>query len=600
LEKNSAVNPSEIYTQRQAVFQAQTEVIQRRYNQLSTARLAIFILAAAAVWWFSKSDLSFAFTIRFLGLVLFAIVLRKHQKTSRLLNLYRILTQLNKEETARLSLSFLRKETGEEFAPPNHPYAYDLDVFGKHSLFKLINRAHTKVGMKTLAHWLLAPADPIEITVRQLAIAELTPLLDWRQEFEATAALEKQISQSTEFLSLWLKAGENESILRWKRFRWLPILTILGIIAASLGLIPWLVIVAVLLFHGFILSKLNASVKAYAEQSEQIIGTLKAYAALFEKIENQSFESAKLRQLKSQLTTGISASKSIQQLAKMTENLNFRLNPYFILAIGLPSLWDLQWMTQLEAWKKHHQDDLGRWFHVLGQFEALSSFAGFAYSNPAYPFAELSTEPFYIKTKHVGHPLIAADKRVCNDFELQGLGQTAIITGSNMSGKSTFLRTIGVNTILALSGSVICAEQFSSAILQVFTSMRTQDSLEENTSSFYAELKRLQTLLKLSESSPIPVFYFLDEILKGTNSVDRHKGAEALIRQLHLQKAAGFISTHDIELGDMANEGQFAHNYSFYSTFTEGKLHFDYQLKEGVCREFNATALMRQIGIEIP
>lgn len=594
------MNPSEIYTQRQTVFQTQTEVIQRRYNQLSTARLALFIGSALAVWWFSKNDLTLAFLIGFLGLILFAIVLRKHQQTSRLRNLYRILTQINKEETARLSLSFLRKETGEEFAPPNHPYAYDLDIFGKHSLFKLINRAHTKVGMKTLAHWLLAPADPIEITVRQLAVAELSPLLDWRQKFEATAALEKQIAQPTEFLSHWLKAGEDESILRWKHYRWLPLLTASGIIAAFLGLIPWLIIVGILLFHGLILSKLKLSVKAYAEQSEEIVGTLKAYAALFEKIEKQPFESAKLRQLKSQLTTGTPASKSIQQLAQMTENLNFRLNPYFMLAIGLPSLWDLQWMTQLEAWKKRHHDDLGRWFHVLGQFEALSSLAGFAYSNPSFLFAELSTEPFYISTKQVGHPLIAAEKRVCNDFVLQNLGQTAIITGSNMSGKSTFLRTIGINTVLALAGSVVCAEQFSSAILQVFTSMRTQDSLEENTSSFYAELKRLQNLLKLSENSPIPVFYFLDEILKGTNSVDRHKGAEALIRQLHLQQASGFISTHDIELGNMANEGQFAHNYSFYSTFTEGKLHFDYQLKQGVCREFNATALMRQIGIEIP
>lgn len=594
------MNPSEIYTQRQAIFFEQTEVIQRHYNQLSTARLIIFALTAFAVWWFSKTNLNLAIGFGAAGLVVFAQILRKHQQTSRRLHLHRILTQLNKEENARLSLTFLRPETGESFAPNQHAYAYDLDLFGKHSLFRLLNRAHTQLGMKTLAHWLLQPADPIEITVRQLAIAELSPLLDWRQEFEATAALEKHISQPIDFLLHWLKAGENEAILRWKHLRWLPIVTFAGIAGAFLGFIPWLLVVVVLLFHGFILSKLNLSVKAYAEQSEAIVGTLNAYAALFEKIENQSFEAAKLRQLKSQLTAGTSASRSIKQLAKMTENLNFRLNPYFMLFVGLPSLWDLQWMTRLEQWKKQHRDDLGRWFQVLGQFEALSSLAGFAYSNPSYPFADISAESFHLKAQQVGHPLIPADKRVCNRFELNGLGQTAIITGSNMSGKSTFLRTIGVNTILALAGSVVCAEHFSCAILQVFTSMRTQDSLEENTSSFYAELKRLQSLLKLSESSPIPIFYFLDEILKGTNSVDRHKGAEALIRQLHVQKASGFVSTHDLELGEIANDGAFAHNYSFYSTFSEGKLHFDYQLKEGVCREFNATALMRQIGIEIP
>lgn len=168
-----------------------------------------------------------------------------------------------------------------------------------------------------------------------------------------------------------------------------------------------------------------------------------------------------------------------------------------------------------------------------------------------------------------------------------------------MSGKSTFLRTIGLNTVLALAGSVVCAEALSCSIVRVFTSMRTQDSLEENTSSFYAELKRLQALLQLAKSSGVPVFYFLDEILKGTNSSDRHRGAEALIRQLHLLNASGFVSTHDLELGQMATEHRYVHNYSFYSTFSEGKLHFDYRLQEGICREFNATALMRQIGIDI-
>lgn len=593
------MTPSEVFTQRQTVFLQQAEVFQRRYSQLSTARLSIFLATIALVWGLYRMDSTVALLTGIVGLIGFAIVLRKHQKTARQRDLYRSLVAINKDEAARLSLRFSRTETGEMFAVKNHAYCNDLDVFGPHSLFKLLNRAHTRIGMKALADWLLNPADPIEITVRQLAISELTPLLDWRQDFEAIAHLEKQIAEPTDFLQHWLQAGQNESIARWKHLRWLPILTIVGIITAFFGLIPWVVVLLLLGFHGFILGKLNASVKAYAEQSQGIVETLKAFSTLLEKIENQPFTSAKLRQLQSQLKDSATASKSIQQLASVTDNLNFRLNPYFMLAIGLPTLWDLQWMTKLEDWKHTHRHHLKVWLNVLGEIETLSSLAGFAYANPAYPFTEISPKDFHLKATQVGHPLILAEKRVSNSFELNKVGQTAIITGSNMSGKSTFLRTLGINTVLALAGSVVCAEAFSCSIVRIFTSMRTQDSLEENTSSFYAELKRLQSLLQLAKSSGIPVFYFLDEILKGTNSADRHRGAEALIKQLHLLNGSGFVSTHDLELGQMATEHNFVHNYSFYSTFSEGKLHFDYHLQAGICREFNATALMQQIGIEI-
>ncbi len=593
------MTPSEVFAHRQDLFLQQVTIFQRRYHQLSTARLSIFVIAIAVVGWLSKIHVPLTFLVGGIGLVAFAIVLRKHQKTARQRNLYRVLVAINQDETARLSHHFSRVETGDSFVIKNHAYSNDLDIFGSHSLFRLLNRAHTRVGMKTLADWLLYPADPIEIAVRQQAIAELTPVLDWRQNLEAIARLEKQIAEPTDFLTHWLKAGENEAIVRWRKFRWLPILSVSSIIVAFLGWIPWIVVVVLLGFHAYILSKLNPSVKDYAEQSQGIVDTLKAYASLFEKIENQDFTSAKLRQLQSQLKSAENASKCIQRLASVTENLNFRLNPYFMLAIGLPTLWDLQWMFQLEAWKRTHRQDLTIWLDVLGEFEALNSLAGFAYAHPSYPFADISPQDFYLKATQAGHPLLPNEKRVNNDFELKDLGQTALITGSNMSGKSTFLRTIGINTVLALAGSVVCAEAFSCSIVQVFTSMRTQDSLEENTSSFYAELKRLQTLLQLSQTSHLPVFYFLDEILKGTNSADRHRGAEALIRQLHLRKASGFVSTHDLELGAMAEKDDFVHNYSFYSTFWDGKLHFDYTLQSGVCREFNATALMQQIGIEI-
>ncbi|AEI51884.1 MutS-related protein [Runella slithyformis] len=594
------MTPSDIFTKRQTEFTHQAEVFQRSYNQLSTVRLIIFVAAVFTVWQTLSFPIWIPLVSGIVGLTLFAFILRRHQTTKRQWELHRALAALNTDEAERLSLRFARSATGAEFAVKNHVYCNDLDIFGPHSLFRLLNRAHTRIGMQTLAEWLLSPADPIEISVRQDAIRELTPLLDWRQELEANARLEKRIAEPTDFLERWLHAGENKAILRWKKLRLLPVLTISIIIGAFLGWIPWLTAVLFLGFHSFILTKLNPSVKEYAEQSQGIVDTLKALGILLEKIEKHSFQSAKLQQLQYRLTseTG-AASKQIKVLASVTESLNFRLNPYFMLAIGLPSLWDLQWMTKLEAWKQTHRHNLAKWLAVVGQMEALGSLAGFSYANPQYPFAEISPEVFQLKALKTGHPLIHPAKRVSNDFALNDIGQTAVITGSNMSGKSTFLRTVGLNTVLALAGSPVCAEAFTCSPVRVFTSMRTQDSLEDNTSSFYAELKRLEALLQLAQSSSIPVFYFLDEILKGTNSVDRHKGAEALIRQLHVLKSSGFVSTHDLELGMMSIEHDYVHNYSFYSTFSDGQLHFDYHLQEGVCREFNATALMRQIGIEI-
>ena len=231
----------------------------------------------------------------------------------------------------------------------------------------------------------------------------------------------------------------------------------------------------------------------------------------------------------------------------------------------------------------------------------MNSISGFRFANPAYAVPQVTWDSgISVDTKNLGHPLIKPGKRISNAFQMNGLGQTILITGSNMSGKSTFLRTIGLNIVLAQTGAVVCATSFSCSPAQVFSSMRTQDSLEESTSSFYAELKRLRQLLELAgENDKLPVFYLLDEILKGTNSADRHRGAEALIRQLHTKKSAGMVSTHDLELGEWGATEDFVHNFHFRSDVEDGQLKFDYKLYDGICRSFNASELMRMMGIDI-
>ena len=588
------------FNQRYQSFSEQAEWYQKKYNQLAIIRLSVFFVIAAVGWYLYGISVSWLGVELVVGTIFFLILLKKHRRIARQRNLFRNLAAINQDETARLELRFLRPETGQQFATNNHAYGGDLDIFGNYSLFRLLNRARTQAGMHRLAQWLLYPADDIEISVRQAAVVELKPLLDWRQNLEATALLEATISQPTDFLKNWIQTPESPVIQRFKVFRWLPILSVALLLLAVFEVLPWLYASLFLLVHGYVLGKIFPLIKTYSEQSEQIVNTLKGYETLIKQIENQEFKSDKLRQIKQQFRSeGQQASAAIGRLAQLNENLNYRLNIYFFIAVGLPTLWDLQWMTQIENWKKMHRLHLMNWIEALGEVEALTSLAGFAYANPEAIFPEISPTPLHISAQALAHPLIKPAQRVANSFVMSGLGQTMVITGSNMSGKSTFLRTVGLNVVLALAGSVVCAGAFVCARVRLYTSMRTQDSLEENTSSFYAELKRLKTLLELTESSSPPILYFLDEILKGTNSADRHNGAKALILQLHQRAASGFVSTHDLELGELAAKHDFVQNGSFNSTFQDGKLHFDYTLNAGICHEFNAAELMRQIGIKM-
>lgn len=317
----------------------------------------------------------------------------------------------------------------------------------------------------------------------------------------------------------------------------------------------------------------------------------------------------RLQAIRKALTTDEkSASEAIGQLGRLTEGLNYRRNPYFFLFFGVATLWDIHYLLRLENWRKTYGPSLSYWFEALGELEALNSLAGFAYAHPTYTIPDIVDDQFVLEMTSAAHPLLAQNNSVANSLVLRGSGRTILITGSNMSGKSTFLRTVGTNVVLALAGAVVRAERFTCSPVQVFTSMRTHDSLEESTSSFYAELKRLQTLIGLTGSNPakassgtkeLPVLYFLDEILKGTNSADRHRGAEALIRQLHRTTASGFVSTHDLELGQLTDADGFVRNYHFQSDLNNGELVFDYKLRDGICKSFNASQLMRAIGIEM-
>ncbi|PWJ56991.1 MutS-like protein [Dyadobacter jejuensis] len=574
------------------------KVAQKRINLLAILRLGSFIGLVLGAWlWYRTGQVAYGG----LSLVLaaaFLLLMRRQQVAKRKRSYQQNLQLINTDEINRLKFQFTRSDNGLEHKITDHPYAADLDIFGDYSLFRLLNRTRTKTGSKRLAEWLRQPAPLEEILMRQEAITEFAKKPEWRQHWEATALLYPQAGQHIGALRTWVQQTMEPDLAGSLRWRFFPVLTFLVGGAFLAGWIPVWPLLLAIGWQMVILKRYQALLKVLVNQTTELGKTLIAYSELLEQAENSSFSSRWWQQRRAELKQ---ASQSLNQVGQIFDRLDFRNNPYFSIFIGIPTMWDLHCLAGLEDWKRKYRTPLGQWLNVLADTEAINSLAGFCYANPGYVFPQVSwgTE-LEINAQQLGHPLIARESIVCNDFRMSGRGNTILITGSNMSGKSTFLRTLGINLVLAQTGSVVCAHALACSPVRVFSSMRTQDSLEESTSSFYAELKRLRQLLEYADApDPIPVFYLLDEILKGTNSADRHKGAEALIKQLHHKNALGLVSTHDLELGEWGSQRDFVENFHFRSDVAEGKLDFDYKLHPGICRSFNASELMRMMGINI-
>ncbi len=597
------IDPNAVFQQRQQTFLQQEQNAQQRHNQLAMIRLVWFAVAVIAVWLLGQAGQSWAAVgVLAVGIVGFLILLRKHQAIRRERDLARQLVFVNEDEAARLQRQYRRPETGQLFTSAVHPYAGDLDVFGAHSLFRLLNRSHTREGQIRLATWLQNPSPADAIRLRQEAVQQLVSQLDWRQQFEALARVEETVGRSPDALINWAEAP-NEPLpghINIGRFV-LPVVTLALFVAWLIGYVPGVAVIASVGISWLVLRQTAERVMRLSDQTVELSTALQTVNTLFVQAEQVSGKATRLLAIREALSSqSQKASEAVRELASLTEGLNYRRNPYFYFLFGIATLWDWHYLVRLTNWRARHGPALRRWFDALGELEALNSLAGFAYAHPAYATPIITDGELALTMTAASHPLLVPGRSVANSLSMIGSGQTILITGSNMSGKSTFLRTVGANVVLAMAGAVVSAEQFSCSVVQVFTSMRTQDSLEESTSSFYAELKRLQALITLTNTpSTLPVLYFLDEILKGTNSVDRHRGAEALIRQLHKTTASGFVSTHDLELGQLTNASDFIRNYHFQSDLRASELVFDYQLRSGVCTAFNASQLMQAIGIQI-
>jgi len=607
-----------IYQSNIQKYKAAILTLQEASNRLSLLRLFAFVFSAIIITLLANERLvSLLLIVVPLCAVFFGLLITRHNTVDQDKRYTTFLTEINEFETLRLENKLSGFPTGKSFANRDHPYVSDLDIFGQHSIFQLINRTTTEYGEELLAKWLSEPATKEKILNRQQAVKELSPLIEWRQSFQASGMNFKHSQSDYTKLLNWT---EKPAQLLSRQTRHLVVSIILSIASTSAAvyffshvlsivvleeIVPFITpLIIVLLINALVLRRVKPIVEDITENTRHNINILRGYQSLIFKIESEKFDSKILQQLQSDLRhNSFSAAGEIGRLIKVLEVLQTRgrkreLHNFFYAAFNVFWFLDVYLILLTEKWKYKNGSYLRAWASAVSEFEVLSSIAGFHYSNPTYTFPEIKEEPYTITFEASGHPLIISAKRVCNNFSLNGRGKIAMITGSNMAGKSTFLRTVGVNLVLALMGAPCCIKSGQVSNMQLFTSMRTQDNLEEGVSSFYAELKRVEQLLKLIDSGQ-PIFFLLDEMFKGTNSKDRHKGGFSLIKQLEGLNAFGIISTHDLELANLAGQHKIVSNYSFNSGIQEGELTFSYHLTDGLCKDFNASELMKKSGIRI-
>ncbi len=490
---------------------------------------------------------------------------------------------------------------GERFADPTHPYAVDLDLFGPASLFSVLCAARTAAGQGTLAGWLTQGSAVDEIQQRQQAVAELAGLLPLRRDlWLAGGLLGQQVREDA--LEAWLSAPAA-AVSAGRR-----------VAAAGLGLCGVAVLYAfaqphylgaaalVVLLQQWFARRYRPLVKAVASNVFRRAYELRVVARVAGRLERERFTSPRLAALQAGLSQdGRSSSQHVLHLVRLVDWFESRRNQLFGI-VAWTLLLPEQLALAIEAWRGRHGTLAVRWLATIGEMEALASLATFAFEHPEYPFPELdaSARPPSLVATGLGHPLIPAKVRVVNDVRLAEDCRLLVVTGSNMSGKSTLLRSVGVNVALAQAGGPVCAARMALSPLRIGASLRAQDSLEQGVSRFFAEIKRLHAILAMAGQSP-PVLFLLDEILNGTNSHDRREGADAVVRKLLERGAIGLLTTHDLALSSLA-EAPDIHgaNIHFQDTIEGDRLIFDYKIRSGVVTRRNALDLMRMVGIEVP
>ncbi|MBC7487076.1 MAG: DNA mismatch repair protein [Cytophagaceae bacterium] len=568
-------------------------------TRIGTLRLLAALLTMASVYIHFSYDSFYAILFILLGGIVFFSLIKKHNALKKQILLYKELININENEVKAIQGDLTHFPTGLEYVETEHPYTHDLDIFGRHSLFQHVNRTCTAIGRNKLAS-LFKTQNQQEILTHQYAIKELSEKIDWRQHFTAKGLLNKDDKNSIDNIRRWVATPSYfQSHTLYKKLGYiLP--AVLYLFAAAYLITDqdiYYQAVTVLFFinlglFGFLLKHIKKDYEQLADSSKRLF----MYSQLIADIEGENFQSEKLKQYQQKLfLSNTKAHKALEELSRILfriESMNYGLPAIF--SNGL-FLYNIHSIYALEEWKQRYASGLEQWLEIISEIDALNSLANFAFNNPAfiYPIPSISDQ---LIAEEMGHPLIPAAQRVCNSIAFTDQ-KFVILTGSNMSGKSTFLRTLGLNLILAKMGAPVCASQFIFHPFEVFLSMRINDSLSNNESFFFAELKRLKLLIEQLTANK-KTFIMLDEILRGTNSNDKYEGTVGLVKKLIAQRATGIIATHDLSVTQLTNEyPDYLANKCFEVEIRAEDLYFDYKLKPGVCEKMSASFLMKKLDI---
>jgi len=589
-----------IYRSRISQFNHQLKKYKNVSRNVGFSRLLLFVLILAGIYLYWGQLIPELIITIGGGAMFLRLVVFNHQADIQISFLEAII-QINRNEIKAAEGKYENQEDGSEYIDHQHEYSHDFDLFGRNSFFQFVNRTVSVFGKDTLAQWFTNPLlEKEEILDRQEAIKELSKKVDWRQEFLATGLIHRLDGSDKKRIHVWYnrKNKIGDGVIYEVMLFLLPILSFLLLGLAILEYVKWTHFGLYLLVPiGFVGSYLKQINKQYYFLTN-LVAKVEVLAKLTEKIETEEFEAPLLKKWKEELfINGEKASAKIQELRGLLDKFEQRSNMILGILLNAFLLWDLNLMRKMYRWKVANALEMDHWLTIVANFDAATSVANMSFNDNSLVYPTISEKEFDVEGKNLYHPLLSKEERVGNDYTITGKGEVHIVTGANMAGKSTFLRTVGINMVIGMMGAPLAVETFKFSPMKVFSSMRTEDSLHSHSSFFHAELSRLARISNILKSGE-KRFIILDEILKGTNSIDKARGSYAFVEKIINYNMMGIIATHDLSLCELADKHpEKIKNKSFEVEFVEDDLEFDYKLREGVCQNMNASFLLKKMGI---
>ncbi len=587
------MSPIEFYTSQKERFQEERSAVIKRQQLFRIVRLVVFFLISAVVYFFWGNWMLIAITLG-IGAVLFSFLVFRSSDLVEKRKYLESLISINQTEIDANGGKWHHLYEGNEFKLDDHAFSQDLDLFGRASFFQYLNRAVLGRGRENVAK-MLASNNCDEIEEKQEAIQELGQKSEWRQDFSAHGSLIQSTVSEASIVSWFANystfTNKYSPMLVWG----VSAMSLLAMILYGLNIIHWSYLLIWFLVGVGIIGRFLKNVSKLASDTSQVQNTFERYHVLLERIEMEKFESKQLANWQSKIhQTDKKASQIFKEFSKLLNALDQRNN----IIVSIPAngffLRDLWISHKIEKWILENASKIEEWFNVISDFDALNSFGNYAFNHSHYVYPKVLTKGKQVEAEELGHPLLKSEGRIDNDFTMENK-EFFIITGANMAGKSTFLRTVGLSIVLANNGLPVCAKSFAYSPIKLISSMRTTDSLSDNESYFFSELKRLKHIIDTIEKEEH--FIILDEILKGTNSKDKAKGSQQFVEKLVRTGSTGIIATHDLSLCELEAQLAQVKNYYFDAEIVNDELYFDYRLKLGVCQNMNASFLLKKMGI---